>query len=269
MANEQHKTTEAVVVLHGGGADSLVLAWQAFKMGCPEVHLVWYDFGQVTAPMQKAGMLHTARRIQEAGGVCKVVTINVADMWRTMLGPKHREIDQFHHDRKITPRTISDLEEAFEQEGVSSYAQIEGFGWIPGRNMFFLTNAAIYAASHGIYRVMWAMENEIASLRETRWQEPNQADDMWFPFLERLNLLLVTALGFPCEVVSPFMHFTKLEVARLGLGLGLTIDDFAAVYSCEHDPICWVCEQCDHTKRIYNELGIYPEWFPEEHKNGR
>lgn len=261
------KMTESVVVLHGGGTDSHVLAWQSFKMGAPEVHLIWFDLGLTASPEQRFGVLHTQQRIREAGGVCHFVEIDASVLWENLLGPMHQTIGQFNPALPIVSRTIDEVEEQFGKDGVESYADVQGFGWIPGRNAWFILNAAIYAAARGIYRVMWAMESEIQAIRDSRWQDPNKPDDMWFGFLDRMNKLLVTSIGHPVELVSPYMHFSKLEVVRLGLSLGMTIDeDFANVWSCEYDPRCWKCEQCHHMIGIYNALGQYPTWFPEEHK---
>jgi len=261
-------TTEAVVVLHGGGTDSHVLAWQMHKMGC-DVHIIWFNIGQANAEDQLRGAQFTTRRIIADGGTATLNTQTVPALFTRLLGPYKSRVAQLNPEAEVVDVTVAQHEEVFDNLGENaSYAECPGFGWVPGRNGFFLFTAAIFAAARGIYRVLWGINSEIPSLKETRWQPFTAGDDMWFPFLEGLNRWLPSAIGHPVEVVSPYIHNTKYEVMKMGLALGLTVDgDYAHLWSCEHTPRCWKCQQCHHMVDLYNALGQWPEWFPEDKKH--
>lgn len=103
--------------------------------------------------------------------------------------------------------------------------------YLPYRNLLFLSVAAAYAQSVGIGSVFSAFINSNHAVEL----------DCSSEFFDRLSELLGDFGGVKIEM--PFRTKTKLEVARLGLELGVPV---GTTYSCQisSDTPCGACPNC-------------------------
>jgi 7-cyano-7-deazaguanine synthase len=113
--------------------------------------------------------------------------------------------------------------------------------YLPYRNLVFLTLASAYAQSNNIKEVYAAFidSNHVKEI------------DCSVEFFSNLNNLLGN-LG-STEIKLPFKNMTKLEVARLGIELGV---DIASTYSCQvnREYHCGACPNCVDRQNAINEL---------------
>jgi len=255
-----HPLTEPAVLISGGGIDTWVLGHMLAASGLP-LHLICFDYGQVSFAGQRFGTSKLGRALRRRfNAEVQCVYPDISEHMRSLLGPRAADIAQLSGAAPI-PRTFESVEEELQDAG--GLANSKTFGFTPGRNGMFLYHAAIYAACRGLYRVYWAQQSSLRSFKETRWGEDHYGDDQWFPFLEKLNRWLPNAIGLPVEVVVPLWFQSKLENMRLGVALGMGVEDFENTWSCEHANRCGVCPQCQEFIELYPRLYLNdtPTWW--------
>lgn len=126
--------------------------------------------------------------------------------------------------------------------------------WVPGRNIIFLTYAAILAKIHGVQQV---------------WTGVSQVDYSGYPdcraeAIRPLEDSLRVALQFPeLEIVTPLINRTKAETFALadeGGFLPEIIEDTHTCYNGDHDTFnewgfgCGHCDACILRKRGWEEF---------------
>jgi queuosine biosynthesis protein QueC len=113
--------------------------------------------------------------------------------------------------------------------------------YLPYRNLVFLTLASAYAQSNCIYTIYAAFidSNNVKEI------------DCSMEFFKNLNQLLGD-LG-NVTIKLPFRNMTKLEVAKLGVSLGV---DIASTYSCQVNSNyhCGSCPNCVDRQNAINNL---------------
>ena len=113
---------------------------------------------------------------------------------------------------------------------------------LPHRNLALLGLAFSYAADRGLRRLCLAL---------------NQDDTLAYasastPFVDAFRTLSATLDDI--EISTPLLHWSKSEVIRQGLALGV---DYALSYSCLLGrPIpCGSCPQCEKRRLAFAEIG--------------
>src|SRR5262249_15591533 len=83
--------------------------------------------------------------------------------------------------------------------------------YVPNRNMIFLALAAAFAESHGANEVFYgAQAHDLYGYWDTT---PD--------FLDRLNAVFALNRKTPIRIEAPFVHFSKADVLRQGLAIGV------------------------------------------------
>jgi 7-cyano-7-deazaguanine synthase len=114
--------------------------------------------------------------------------------------------------------------------------------YVPYRNLLLLTAGAAFAQCHGCGRLYAAFINSNHA-REI---------DCSAQFFERLSRIL--ADYGTVDIVMPFRHMTKVDVARVGISLGAPI---ARTFSCQaaSEVPCGACPNCVERLDALRSLG--------------
>ncbi|MCR5292820.1 MAG: 7-cyano-7-deazaguanine synthase QueC [Eubacterium sp.] len=171
----------ALVVLSGGQDSTTCLLW-ALK-NYENVKTVSFDYGQ-----RHAAELQCAAKICEKFGVTNKV-IDLSEL--NALAPNSLTRDDIEVD--------SDAPE----EGTPN-------SFVEGRNMLFLTYAAIYAKGEGITDIITGV---------------SQSDFSGYPdcrdiFIKSLNVTLNLAMDYEFDIITPLMWIDKEETWALADSLG-------------------------------------------------
>lgn len=117
--------------------------------------------------------------------------------------------------------------------------------YVPNRNMVFLSIAAAFAETRGVTDLYYgAQRHDLYGYWDTT---PD--------FVQRINDLFQLNRGAAVRVITPFVHFSKAEILRLGIELGV---DYGKTWSCYagHDLACGVCPTCAERLQAFREVGI-------------
>lgn len=117
--------------------------------------------------------------------------------------------------------------------------------YVPNRNMIFLSLAAAYAETKGVTDVYYgAQSHDMYGYWDTT---PD--------FLERINQLFSLNRKTPIQINAPFVNYSKTDILRLGLELGV---DYSKTWSCYEgkDLACGQCPTCAERLQAFANLGI-------------
>jgi len=178
--NRRNKRS-AVVVLSGGQDSTTCLLWALDRY--ETVEAVSFDYGQ----------RHKAE-LKCAAEICARYNVN-----QTVVGLD--ELNQLAPNA-LTRDDISVDEDAPEEGTPNTFVE--------GRNMVFLTYAAIFAKSHGITDVITGV---------------SQSDFSGYPdcrdvFIKSLNVTLNLAMDYEFNLITPLMWLDKAETWALADSLG-------------------------------------------------
>lgn len=116
---------------------------------------------------------------------------------------------------------------------------------VPNRNMIMLSIAVGWAENLGISQVFFA---------------PHTNDQAVYPdcrpeFVAALSQATRLATYQHVEILAPFVHKTKADIAKIGFDLGL---DFAKTWSCYQGLLyhCGKCGTCQERKEAFQKAGI-------------
>ena len=208
---------EIALVVHSGGQDSttcLLLALKEYE----KVEAVAFDYGQ-----RHKKELECAAEICRELGVPQTV-INLTELNR--LAPN-----------SLTREDISVDTEAPEEGTPNTYVE--------GRNLLFLTYAAIYAKGRGIRDIFTGV---------------GQSDFSGYPdcrdvFIKSLNVTLNLAMDYQFNLITPLMWMDKEETWALADELGgfeLVRDRTLTCYNGIIGEGCGNCPACKLRKRGYD-----------------
>lgn len=206
--NMQMKDSAALVVFSGGQDSTTCLFWalKNFK----EVHTITFSYGQ-----KHSQEIEVARRIAKNAGV-----------------------DFFLQDAsfisQIGTSSLTDSSIRMDDEKPEG-----GFPntFVPGRNMFFLSVAAVYAREHGIHHLVTGV---------------SQTDFSGYPdcrdgFIKSMNLTVNLAMDEQFVIHTPLMWLDKAETWALADQLGVldlvryeTLTCYNGIQGegCGHCPAC-------------------------------
>jgi 7-cyano-7-deazaguanine synthase len=117
--------------------------------------------------------------------------------------------------------------------------------YVPNRNMIFLALAAAYAESHGVSHIFYgAQRHDLYGYWDTTPQ-----------FLERLNQVYQLNRKTPVQIKAPFVQYSKADILRLGLDLGV---DYGCTWSCYEgrEEACGRCPTCAERLAAFTEVGL-------------
>ncbi len=122
--------------------------------------------------------------------------------------------------------------------------------YVPNRNMIFLALAAAYAETHGVSDLFYgAQAHDLYGYWDTT---PD--------FLAALNQVYALNRKQPVHIKAPFVHYTKTDVLRAGLELGV---DYSQTWSCYEggEAACGHCPTCAERLAAFTAVGI-PDPIP-------
>jgi 7-cyano-7-deazaguanine synthase len=117
--------------------------------------------------------------------------------------------------------------------------------YVPNRNMIFLALAAAHAETLGSPAVYYgAQRHDLYGYWDTTPK-----------FLSRLNQLLALNRKTTIEIKAPFVNYSKADILRLGLELGI---DYSLTWSCYqgHSLACGRCPTCAERLAAFAEVGL-------------
>lgn len=117
--------------------------------------------------------------------------------------------------------------------------------YVPNRNMIFLALAVAYAETCGVTDVYYGAQKHDAY---GYWDTTSQ-------FLDSLNQVYQLNRKSVMQVQAPFIHYSKTDILKLGLELGV---DYSQTWSCYNgnDLACGHCPTCAERLKAFADLNI-------------
>jgi len=195
----------ALVVYSGGQDSTTCLFWG--KKHFDQVYAVAFNYGQ-----RHISELNAARQIAEEANVnLKIVEINLlSDVSHNSLTDSNLEVETDQPDHR-PPNTL-----------------------VEGRNMLFLTYAAIYAKANNICDIITGV---------------GQADYSGYPdcrndFIKSLNLTLNLSMDYEYRIHTPMMWLDKSEIWQMADDLGVFEIVRDKTITCYHGIPGYGCGAC-------------------------
>jgi 7-cyano-7-deazaguanine synthase len=117
--------------------------------------------------------------------------------------------------------------------------------YVPNRNMIFLALAAAYAESHEANTVYYgAQSHDMYGYWDTTPE-----------FLAQLNQVYGLNRKMPIQIEAPFVHYSKTDILRKGLELGV---DYGRTWSCYEGQTaaCGQCPTCAERLQAFANVGV-------------
>jgi 7-cyano-7-deazaguanine synthase len=117
--------------------------------------------------------------------------------------------------------------------------------YVPNRNMIFLSLAAAYAETMGVWEVFYgAQRHDMYGYWDTTSQ-----------FLKRVNAVYTLNRKTPIQIIAPFVDHSKADILRIGIQLSV---NYATTWSCYKgkDAACGECPTCAERIAAFKEVGI-------------
>lgn len=211
----QHKKNkEAAVVVFSGGQDSTTCLLYAIK-NYKKVYAISFDYGQ----------RHVAE-LEAAKEICEKLSVEHAIMDMALLN-------------QLAPNSLTR-----EDMQVDSDAPNEGTPntFVDGRNMLFLTFAAVYAKQRGVTDIITGV---------------SQSDFSGYPdcrdvFIKSVNVSLNLAMDYEFDIITPLMWLDKEETWELADKLGgfsIVRDMTLTCYNGIKGDGCGNCPSCKLRKK--------------------
>lgn len=210
---------KALVVLSGGQDSTTCLYWAISKFGKENVSAVGFDYGQ----------RHKAE-LECAAEICREEEIN----YEVIPTPIINQLSANSLTRDDIP-----VEET-KPEGAPPNTFVEG------RNLLFLSYAAIYAKTHGITEI-------ITGVCETDFSGYPDCRDV---FIKSLNVTLNLAMEYNFVIHTPLMWLTKAQTWEMADKLGVIDKIYKNTLTCYNGikgEGCGHCPACFLRRRGYEE----------------
>ena len=212
MQNKKNK--EAAVVVFSGGQDSTTCLLYA-KKNYKQVYAISFDYGQ----------RHVAE-LEAAKEICEKLSVEHEIMDMALLN-------------QLAPNSLTR-----DDMQVDSDAPDEGTPntFVDGRNMLFLTFAAVYAKQRGVTDIVTGV---------------SQSDFSGYPdcrdiFIKSVNVSLNLAMDYEFDIITPLMWLDKEETWELADKLGgfdLVRDMTLTCYNGIRGDGCGNCPSCKLRKK--------------------
>lgn len=209
---------KAVVVLSGGQDSTTVLFWAKKLFG--ELVAVSFDYGQ-------------RHQIELQSAVIIAAKANV-----------RHEILNARFINSLAPNALTRGDIAVEApEGKLPTT------FVDGRNLFFLSMAAVYAKQLGIkYLLTGVCETDYSGYPDCRRQ-----------FIDSLEQSLTLSMDYEFKILTPLMGLTKADEVRLAIELGPDcLDALGQSHTCYEGlfPPCGKCPACELRAKGFAQVGI-------------
>lgn len=216
---EIKKIKKALVVLSGGQDSSTCLFWAIDRFGAENVAAVGFDYGQ-----RHKAELECAAEICQAAGICYTVidTPIINELSANALTREDIPVDEIKPEGAL-PNTF-----------------------VEGRNLLFLSYAAIYAKTHG-------MTELVTGVCETDFSGYPDCRDM---FIKSLNITINLAMDYNFVIHTPLMWLTKAETWELADKLGVMDVIYNNTLTCYNGIKglgCGNCPACRLRRKGYEE----------------
>ena len=216
----------SVVVLLSGGMDSTIsLYWAIDKYGKETIYPISFDYGQK----------HRSSELGAAAEVC--IRLGLRDRWKVFKTDIFEELED--SALLLTSQKSVNMESRFKGLPAS---------YVPGRNIYFLTIAAMYAVAINGYTIVGGM---------------CQMDYSGYPDCRGSFIGLMEAAlseGFPsCIMIeTPLMYKTKAQSVILAKSLLGCMEALAWTHTCYEGmyPPCKKCNACKLREKGFSEAGI-------------
>lgn len=210
---------KALVVLSGGQDSTTCMYWAFKQFGKENVYAVGFDYGQ-----RHKAELDCARSICEKEGVSfEVIETPIINQLTA---------------NSLT-RTDIPVEETKPDDAPPN-------SFVEGRNLLFLSYAAIYAKTHGITEL-------VTGVCETDFSGYPDCRDI---FVKSLNVTLNLAMDYNFVIHTPLMWLTKAQTWQLADELGVMDVIYNETLTCYNGikgEGCQSCPSCFLRKRGYDE----------------
>ena len=215
------------VVLLSGGLDSATTLALALSEGF-DVHAISFRYGQ-----RHAAELRAAERIAQSHHVTRHIVLDIdlrqfggSALTGDMAVPKHDRVDQIGSEIPVT--------------------------YVPARNTIFLSLALAWA------EVLEASDIFIGVNALDYSGYPDCRPEYIAAFERMANLATKAALSGqrPVRIHTPLIHWTKAEIIRRGLELGVDYSQTVSCYDATEDGVaCGHCDSCLLRLRGFSEAG--------------
>lgn len=203
-----------VLVLTSGGVDSTTcLGWMVSKYGKDNVIALSISYGQ-----KHTRELEASKNVAEYYGV-EHIYLNLAEIFR------YSDCSLLEHSEKEIPHE-SYAEQLKHTDGASVST------YVPFRNGLFLASAASIAISKGCEIIYYGAHSDDAA--------GSAYPDCSDAFNIAMNEAIVQGTDGQVRIEAPFVSWTKSDVVRKGLDLGVPYELTWSCYEGREKP----CEKC-------------------------
>ena len=213
------KAKPKAVVIYSGGMDSYTVLHLALQQGY-KVYAVSFNYGQ-----------RHSKELEVAVKVC-------AD-----LGVSHKLVDitainQLLQGSSLTSTEIDIPTGEYEEDNMKSTV-------VPNRNMILLSLAIGYAVSLGSTEVFYGAHSG----------DHDIYPDCRPEFVDAMNIVSSIANYDDVQIISPFLHQTKLAILEVGLNMGL---DYGQTWTCYlgQEKACGKCGSCVERLEAFAKVGL-------------
>ena len=210
---------KALVVLSGGQDSTTCLFWAIERYGKENTAAIGFDYGQ----RHKAELLCAEKICADLGVSFEVIPTPVIN--------------------ELTSNSLTRADIPVEKE------KPEGTppnSFVEGRNLLFLSYAAIYAKTHGMTEI-------VTGVCETDFSGYPDCRDV---FVKSLNVTLNLAMDYNFVIHTPLMWLTKADTWELADKLGILNTIYNETLTCYNGikgEGCGDCPACFLRKRGYDE----------------
>lgn len=212
------------IVLLSGGLDSSTALYLAKSQGFDEIYAITFQYGQ-----KHDKELKSAIAVAKAAGVKehKVVSLLLNQWQGCSLTDPDMDIENGDIERRDIPTT-----------------------YVPARNMVFLSVAASWADALDITDIF-------IGVSEVDYSGYVDCREEFIRAMENAinqGTLLGVEKKQHISIHAPFMHMTKAEEVKLGIGLGV---DFGLTWTCYRggEKPCGICDSCLLRAKAFAEAG--------------
>lgn len=210
--------THKAVVIFSGGMDSFTVLNQVKQQGA-EIYAITFNYGQ-----------RHVKEVQSAINICRKLTIN------------HKVIDISVINQLIAGSALTENiavpEGHYQADNMKQTV-------VPNRNMILLSLAVGYAVSIGADQVYYgAHSGDHAIYPDCRPE-----------FVNKINDLCQIANYHPVNIITPFLHHSKIDILTTGLKMGL---DYSDTWTCYNGraKACGLCGACQERLEAFRLNGV-------------